>query len=122
MSKLESAFEQEMVNLHRAVKHEVRYDARRFLEKVTELGGVEAARQLLRADRFSDGFVAITLAGRPDLTLEALVLREPWRALFSDEELAIARSRLAECGIRADEEQERRPPSPLSFRLTPEHP
>lgn len=91
-----------MLNLYRAVRHEVHYDARHLIARVTDVGGLEAARALLRSDRFSDGFVAITLAGRPDLTLEALVLREPWRPLFTDEELAIARRRLGECGIDDD--------------------
>jgi hypothetical protein len=121
MSNVESLFHQEMLNLYRCVRQEVHYDARRFLAKLTEAGGLEAARHLLRSDRFSDGFVAITLAGRPDLTLEALVLREPWRALFTGEELAIARRRLAECGIRADDEDERRNPQP-PFDLATGHP
>ncbi len=118
MSSLESTFDQEMVNLCRTIKNEVHYDAKRFLAKVLDVGALEAARHLLRADRFSDGFVAITLAGRPDLTLEALVLREPWCRLFSDEELAIARHRLAECGIREDDADERRPAIRSSLRLT----
>ena len=32
----------------------------------------------------------------PDLTVEALALREPWRRLFTEEELGKARQRLAQ--------------------------
>jgi hypothetical protein len=46
----------------------------------------------------SDGYVQLWRCGRLDLTVEALILREPWRALFSDAEHQIARRRLADSG------------------------
>ncbi len=94
---LETRFHDEVLALCRTLRQECGYHATRVLAMTSEAGGVRAAKALLRADRFSSGFVAITLAGRPDLTLEALVLRDPWHTLFDEAELAVARGRLAEC-------------------------
>jgi hypothetical protein len=84
-----------MVELYRRAKAEVGYNAARFISIVAELGGVEAARLLLDADDSSEGFMALVAAGRPDLTVEALVLDRRYEALFSDEELETASQRLA---------------------------
>jgi hypothetical protein len=63
-----------MVNLYQVAKRDLGYNATRFLQMLTEVGGVEAARQLLRAPSISDGFTALWERGRLDLTVEAQVL------------------------------------------------
>ncbi len=35
---------------------------------------------------------------RLDISMEATVLQDPWRELFTEEELAVARQKLAELG------------------------
>ncbi len=42
----------------------------------------------------TSGFLKLVENGRLDISLEALVLREPWRKLFSAEELDVANTRL----------------------------
>jgi len=51
---------------------------------------------LAKANRAGDtkGFLALANAGRPDLSVEAVVLSPQFRHLFSPEELAIAEQRL----------------------------
>jgi hypothetical protein len=44
--------------------------------------------------KIPDGFLALLEKDRLELTAEATVLRGPWRALFSPEELDRARKRL----------------------------
>ncbi len=65
---------------------------------VTEQGGLQAAKTLLRTNALSDGLVELWRRGRLDLTMEALILRSPWKTLFTEEELAIAAERLRELG------------------------
>jgi hypothetical protein len=57
---------------------------------VEEYGGVMAARNLLRKG-ISDGLERLAREGRLDISMEALVLKEPWSELFSEEEKALAR-------------------------------
>jgi hypothetical protein len=72
------------------------YNATRFLGMLGEHGGLETARILIHADDVSDGYTALWELGRLDLSVEAQALRPEFAALFSDEELEIARSRLAD--------------------------
>lgn len=58
--------------------------------------GVETARRLIPS--ISDGYAELWRRGRLDLTVEALILREPWRRLFSQDELLSAWMRLSESG------------------------
>jgi hypothetical protein len=87
-------FDAAMEEIYYYAKREIGYNATRFLVMVKELGGLQAAHQLLAGERIHDGFAELLLAGRPDLTVEALVLREEFQPLFSESELRIARERL----------------------------
>jgi len=91
---LERRFHNEMVNIHRRAKTEAGYNATRFLQMVQVQGGLATAHELLRHNTVSEGFTALALKQKLDLTVEALVLREPWRQLFTAEELARAELRL----------------------------
>lgn len=92
--RLLAAFEADMEEIHVAAKREIRYNATRFLQLLGEHGGLGTAHLLLATDDIAYGFVEITLAGRPDLTVESLVLRREYTCLFSDDELRRARERL----------------------------
>ena len=65
-----------------------------FLQMVHEHGGVQAAKILLSGDTPSEGFVRLWKEGRLDISVEALVLRERWRGLFTADYLHEAYRRL----------------------------
>jgi len=74
------------------------YWASYFLRGVRNHGGPDYAHQLLRKQGTTDGFQRLKEEGRLDLTMEALVLKPEYTALFSDEERRVAAHRLAEAG------------------------
>nr|WP_202489521.1 hypothetical protein [Streptomyces sp. SID8381] len=78
------------------LKREISYNATRFMEMVGELGGAEAARQLLRGRDASDGFTTLWEHGRLDMSVEAFVLLPWYRELFTEEQLETAERRLRE--------------------------
>ncbi|MFG1610909.1 caspase domain-containing protein [Actinoplanes sp. NPDC049265] len=98
---LEKQFHQALVNGYRAMKREINYNATIYIRMISTSGGLGAARQLLHASSVSSGFTTLWEKGRLDLTVEAFVLQEPWSALFTEEELQIARDRLAEYGYHS---------------------
>jgi len=98
MKDLEGSFDLEMVGISERAKKECGYNATRFLQMVTESGGLATARALLRGTDISDGFAALWERGRLDLTVEAVVLRDPWKTLFTEHELDVARKRLEDLG------------------------
>lgn len=96
--QLDDTFHQRMIGIYDAALRECNYRATRFLQMVTDQGGVQAAKALLHAEGYSEGLTALWEHKRLDLSMEALVLQEPWSALFTEEELSVARKRLRDLG------------------------
>ena len=90
---LEEMFHLEMERLYEEQRQVMR-DPIRFRGMLMNLGGLATAIQMLDSPTPGDGFVVLWEKGRPDLSVEALALKEPWCSLFTDGQLAVARSRL----------------------------
>jgi hypothetical protein len=91
---LEKKFTGAMLDIYRRVVRETGYRPTYFLQMVTETSGYEAAMHLIHAGKPSDGYTELHSRKRLDLTVEALVLRDEWKALFNDDDRAKARKRL----------------------------
>lgn len=97
MAHLEAQFDQAMFDIYRTAKAEAKYNATIFLQMLTDNGGVRTAKTLINAARPSDGYTALYLRQRLDLTVEAVVVQnERWHSLFTQEEVDRARKRLRE--------------------------
>ncbi len=94
---LQQEFDAELRRICDRAKREAGYYPARFLQMLQEYGGVETVRRLL--PDMSDGFTALYLRKRLDLTFEYLMLQPAWRSLFTDDEQRLARQRLEECGM-----------------------
>ena len=90
---LENRFNEEMLRIYDECT-KFGYHPTIFLGMVHEHGSVETARRLLATEFEQYGFERLWTEGRLDLTVEALVLREPWRSLFALDTLAEAERRL----------------------------
>lgn len=77
---------------------ETGYWGRYFLRSVKQHGGLVIAKRMLgkrlKNPNQQKGFRALIEAGRPDLSLESLVLQSRFRRLFTVEEIAEAQRRL----------------------------
>lgn len=92
-------FHEAMIQLYRDTCNAgINYRPSLLIHAVSMEGGFETARRYLQADEITDGFQRLWTAERLDLTVEHLVLQEPWRGLFTPEELATAEQRLADAG------------------------
>jgi hypothetical protein len=88
-SDLERKFHAEMLGIYEA--------ARRLKPPVTGQGGKSAADALLATSEPSEGFTQLYLRDkRLDLSVEYLVLKNPLRAMFEENQLDEARKRLKE--------------------------
>lgn len=94
-----SAFDDAMVSIYRRAKEETGYVASYFIQMVSELGGLEAARQLIRAQAPSEGFTTLWERGRLDLSVEYHVLLPSFEHLFDRRERDIAYRRLKDYGF-----------------------
>lgn len=100
---LEIEFHKDMIEIYRTAKDECGYNATRFLQMVSNEGGIKTARKLLSTAEPSDGFTELWRNRRLDLTMENLVLKPKYRPLFSDQEIEIASERLASYGFSSKE-------------------
>ncbi len=105
-SPLEAEFHQAMTSIYQRAKSEAGYVATRFIQIVSEHGGLDTARQLLASPAVSDGFTALWEAKRLDLTVEAHVLDPRFRELFTPNELRIAEERLVAHGYEVGSREE----------------
>ena len=95
---LEKQFEAEMIDIYVTGKKECGYNASRFLQMISRQGAVETAHQLSKMPGGTDGFTTLWSHGRLDLSVEAHVLKEEYRELFTEEERKICADRLKEFG------------------------
>ncbi len=103
---LAKEFHEAMLGIYKAALNECKYRPTRFLQMVTEHGGVEAAKMLINAPEVSEGFTRLWECGRLDLTVEAYAIKSEFAMLFTEEEKDIATRRLEEYGYRFEEEQQ----------------
>jgi len=95
MQDLQKQFDVAMFRIYQTAKSDAGYTASIFLQMLNDRGGLSTAKYLINATQPSDGYTALHLRGRLDLTVEALVVEnKKWHPLFSDEELEKARKRL----------------------------
>jgi len=92
---IELQFHEAMLDIYRRAKSEAKYNAIRFLQMVTDHGGVRTARILINSANVSEGYTALWERKRLDLTVEAMILdNEKYHSMFTEDELAICRKRL----------------------------
>ena len=102
MTDVERKFNIAMMDIYKTAKQECGYNATRFMQMVAEKGGVAAAKQLISKDGGTDGFATLWEHGRLDLSVEAHVLKEEYKELFTDEERKMCKDRLKEFGYKCD--------------------
>jgi hypothetical protein len=91
---LSKQFDGAMFEIYRRAKSEAGYNATVFLQMLS-------GQYLINSLKESDGYAALYLRNRLDLTVEAMVVENArWHELFTSEELAKARARLGKYGYK----------------------
>jgi 5-methylcytosine-specific restriction protein A len=85
-----------MIDLYQKAGKATGYWANYYLRSVKKHGGLQTARKMLSKKAESQtGLQAVIDVGRPDLTVEHLVLQPQFSSLFTENELAEAKRRLS---------------------------
>ncbi len=98
MSELEMQFHKAMIQVYDDAKQYCHYNATYFLQMLGERGGLATAKYLITTESPSEGFTRLWECRHLDLTVEAVALNPIYRALFTEEELRLARERLKQYG------------------------
>ncbi|MEW6047828.1 MAG: hypothetical protein AB1609_15340 [Bacillota bacterium] len=94
MRPLEREFEHAMYDIYRRAKKECGYNPTRFVQMLSNYGGLETAKRLLASNETQTGLTELYLRGRLDLSMEALVVKDRFVGLFTREERERAVRRL----------------------------
>ncbi len=101
VNPLEQEFTRAKFEIYRCAKEEANYSATIFLGMIHDRGRWAAAKALINAAKPSDGYTALSLKNRLDLTVEAEVVENAkWHVLFTDEEITRAKRRLERYGYK----------------------
>src|ERR1700674_1184 len=93
----QDALTQALYTSYQRAGREAKYWGFYFLRALKKHGGLEVAKRILKKSTKTGetkGFLALRDAGRPDLSVEAVVLSPEFHDLFTVGELAIAKKRL----------------------------
>lgn len=94
MNEIEKKFNNDMLYIYTTAKKELGYNASRFIQLVSDKGGLNAAKQLISKEGGTYGFEVLWEKKRLDLSIEAFVLKPEYNELFSDEEKMTCKERL----------------------------
>ncbi len=100
MENTEALFHQEMAGLYYKIKSDAGYIANNFRQAVQTKGGLKAAKDWLADPQADDERFKLFKAKKLELTMEHLVIQDKYKSLFTAEEIATAKKRLAEFGYK----------------------
>lgn len=96
---LKNQLHEDMLKIYEYAGTETGYWAKRFLRSIKTKGGLATAKAILNPKKNINnlkGLEALVKARRADLSLEVLVTKEKYSSLFTREELAEAKKRIAD--------------------------
>jgi len=95
---VEAEFHQAMMEVYKVAKDHGYY-ATYFKGMIDEYGGVEVAKRLLAKQGIQSGLMRLRELDLLDHSMEAAVLQERFRSLFTEAEVQEARRRLEQLGL-----------------------
>lgn len=93
---LRQTFHEELLGLYKRIVKELKYKSPRLLEMMNKYGGYEAVIKILPTDAHTFDFTLLWEQERLDLSIEALVTKERYKALFPEEVVTFCQKRLDE--------------------------
>lgn len=94
MTQLELDLYNDMLRIYKEADNQCNYRPTRFREMILSEGGLKTAKKLISKNSGTDGFVRLWECKRLDLSVEALVLNEKYKELFTEEERTMCKDRL----------------------------
>jgi len=102
-SRIEAEFQEELLNAYSEAKNKYKYNPTRFIQMVSEHGGVETARRLRgTGSAVQTGLDELWKCKRLDLSVEAKALIPKYGQLFSSALKDTARRRLVDRAFDVD--------------------
>ena len=101
-NKLEDVLEREFQRAVSICIDQYGYRPSYFLQMLGNYGPIDTAIRLVTAPKFHEGLTRLWELRRLDITVEAIILRNPYNQLFTKEVLEKARERLEQLGYKEE--------------------
>jgi hypothetical protein len=98
MTALEKKFSEEWMKKTEEAQGMDEYNDARLLKNIQEYGGVSVAKRAMERNGSSENFDMLKKNNRLDLSMEALIVKGEYGALFEDDEVNHCLELLCECG------------------------
>lgn len=96
--RLAQAFQQALAEAVEQAQSQWDVRQKRLSQEILQKGALDTAKGIIKRGRPSEGFYALQLKGALSLSLEAVVVREEFGPLFTDEEVNHCMDLLCEYG------------------------
>lgn len=100
MRKIELDLFNDMVNIYKEADIQCNYKPTRFFQMLQTKGAIVTAKELINKSGVTDGFTRLWECKRLDLSLEALIIKDKYKELFTEEEIEKCLNRLKEYGYK----------------------
>lgn len=94
--QLKKLFHQEIIDLYKQIIKSVKYKPTRLMDYINRYGGYEAAVKYISTESNVQDFAVLWEKERLDLSVEALITKEQYRVLFSEDILSFCDRKLKE--------------------------
>ena len=94
--QLKKLFHQEIIDLYKQIIKSVKYKPTRLMDYINRYGGYEAAVKYISTESNVQDFTILWEKERLDLSVEALITKEQYRELFSEDILSFCDRKLKE--------------------------
>ena len=109
--QLKKLFHQEIIDLYKMMIKSVKYKPTRLMDFINKYGGYEAAVKYISTESNVQDFAILWEKERLDLSVEALITKEKYRELFSEEILSFCDHKLKEYSYAPNKIEEVEEPS-----------
>lgn len=86
-SQLSIEFTNEIINRYKIAIKDLGYTGSRLIYLISTIGGVKAAKKIIKVESLNEGFEKLWESRRLDLTVESVVIKDKYSTLFTKEEI-----------------------------------
>lgn len=100
MREIELNLFTDMIKIYRETDAQCNYRATGFFQKIQSDGAITTAKEIINNEELTEGFIKLAECNRLDLSVEALIVQEKYKELFTPKERKICINRLKKHGYK----------------------
>lgn len=100
MKQIELELFNDMIKIFREIDIQYNYKEAGFFQMIQTDGAIRTAKEIINKADVTEGFIKLAEDNRLDLSLEAIVIKDKYKEVFTNEERKICLKRLKKYGYK----------------------